>query len=781
MARFSLVLLLLLDVLATSTVAAAKVRRSTSWLELIDAAPCDECQTRITRAELRRLGLKGLTARIAKLKLEVGELKGDLEDLDKENDKDLEKLAKANKNVTDKYPDINAIPLRIEDEVKLKKQIEEVEAIDEEVHDATIKELEAAKTARNALGEKVAEASSSTCWTQIAGYLSVKLVQLHSETHRISSNRSSEEPGEIPRHMSDSQIEDMVNDLSAGLALNKGALMAGEEEEEKSEEDEAAKIEKLVREAEELETERDDLKAKETRHFQVYRQQQQRLLDESTKAGRILYEKRLIVIREEEAAKRRVQSLNRQLAYAKLFYAHEKPKLDRVKALTAHYTEKTKELEDLIQACLCRVRKSFTKEEKTCCNRQIIQRVTGNIHDPETCMALCVSKGGGCTHVGWKEGVCELFKGCDKPEFKETEKLYRYVKPPPQDGFFVNHDFEVEILEKSQSVKVVPFWEASSSAVFIVQNDADWGSISSGSGRQFLGLKAKGATTSQKVEGLTKDTEYVVIFLAADSPKFEGAKLKVTADGAETSFTLSKSFARYEAPFKAKAESAEIKFEQTEDGDKAAFIDDIKIEKDDHLRVDGDGHCAGEPSYSSNAWELGPSFEGEKDFSAPEYRAWRAEAMKRCLSKDRYSKFVSVWKNAGYRCYKAEACDANKADGVRSWKYLKFEEEPTTTTTAAEEALIAMHIDAQGEQKEEAPKPILIHAEGQGDLCCRGERQGGIAEEADLDKCYEVCAEKDCRHVDLLESAKSCSVYGACPFDADGYEFFVYAKKDDER
>jgi len=771
MARFSLVLLLLLDVLATSTVAAAKVHRSTSWLELIDAAPCDECQTRITRAELRTLGLKGLTARVAKLKLQVGELKEDLEDLDKENGKDLEKLTKANKNVTDKFPDINKIPLRIEDELKLKKQIEEAEVLDMKVHNATIEELEAAKKARDALGEKVAEAGSSTCWTQIAGYLSVKLVQLHSETHRISSKRSSDEPGEIPRQMSDSQIEDMVNDLSAGLLLTKGALMAGEDE--KSEADEAAKIEKLVREAEALETERDDLKAKETRNFQVYRQQQQRLLDESTKAGQILYERRLIVIREEEAAKGRVRYLQRQLDYAKLFYAHEKPKLDRVKALTAHYTEKTKELEDLIQACLCRIKKSFTKEEKTCCNRQIMHRVTGNIYDPETCMALCASKGGGCTHVGFKEGVCELFKGCDKPEFKETEKVYRYVKPPEKVGFFVNHDFEVEMLEKSKSVKVVPFWEGSSSATFVVQNDKDWGGISSGSGRQFLGLKAKGATTSQKVEGLTKDEEYVVIFLAADSPKYAGAKLKVTADGAETAITLSKSFARYEAPFKAKAESAEIKFEQTEDGDKAALIDDIKIEKDDQLRADGDGHCAGEPVYSSSAWELGPSFEGEKDFNTPEYRAWRADAMKRCLAKDKYTKFVSVWKDAGFRCYKAEECKATEADGVRSWKYLKFEKEPKE-----EEALIAMHIDAQGEL-EEAPKPILIRAEGQGDFCCRGERQGGIAEGADLDKCYKECAEKDCRHVDLID--KSCSIYGACGGDADGYEFFVYAEKDDQR
>mmetsp|Transcript_4379 Transcript_4379/g.7763 ORF Transcript_4379/g.7763 Transcript_4379/m.7763 type:complete len:781 (+) Transcript_4379:106-2448(+) len=777
---FAVVLLLSLHVIV-STVAAAKVShdefllsksRSQYWLDLIDAAPCDECQTRATRNELRKLGSKGLTSLITRLTLQVGEIKKELGKLDEEIAADLEKLDASNKNVTDKYPDINAIPLRIEDEVKLKKEIEAVEVLNGELHNETIKQLEAAKKERTALGEKVAEASSSTCWSLIAGYLDVKLLQMNSTTHRLSAR---DEPEELPRHLSDSQITAMVNDLSAGLSLSGSTqLLAGEE----AEENEAAKVEELVRKAEELETERDELKAKETRDFAVFRQQEQRALDESTKFGQILYEKRIIVIREEEFAKRRVAILQKQLAAAKLFYAHEKPKLDRVKALTDHYVEKTKEMENLIQQCLCRIKKSFTEEKKTCCARQRTLRVTGNIHDPETCMAVCAAKG--CTHIGWKNGVCELFKGCDSPEFEEKEKVYRFVKPPPQVGFFVNHDFETEASAKATKVKVVPFWEKSSGAVFVVQNNQDWGGLTSGSGRQYLGLEGAKASTSQKIEGLKAKEDYVVMFLAADRPTSKGAKLTVTADGTATTPVLTTSFARYEAPFTAKGTSAEIKFEQA-DADKAALIDAVLIDKDDHLRLEGDGHCAGEAIYTSKAWELGPSFEGEKDFNTLEYRKFRGEALRRCLTKDRYTKWVAVSPDAGYRCYKGEACKAT-GDGVRSWKYTKAEPEPKPEEQK-EGALLQQvsALDEHVEDEKQAVKPILIHAEGQGDLCCRGDRMAIEASGATLDKCYEICASKDCRHVDFLEESKSCGVYGSCPSDATGYTTWKYEEKKDQR
>ncbi|CAK9031622.1 unnamed protein product, partial [Durusdinium trenchii] len=87
------------------------------------------------------------------------------------------------------------------------------------------------------------------------------------------------------------------------------------------------------------------------------------------------------------------------------------------------------------------------------------------------------------------------------------------------------------------------------------------------------------------------------------------------------------------------------------------------------LKPDGYGHCSSGQIYGSHAWELAPSSVGVKDFNTPEYKAWVQAAWGKCLEKDAGTKYVSVWKDAGYRCYVAATCGAT--DGAssftRSW------------------------------------------------------------------------------------------------------------------
>ncbi|CAK9069324.1 unnamed protein product [Durusdinium trenchii] len=87
------------------------------------------------------------------------------------------------------------------------------------------------------------------------------------------------------------------------------------------------------------------------------------------------------------------------------------------------------------------------------------------------------------------------------------------------------------------------------------------------------------------------------------------------------------------------------------------------------LKPDGYGHCSSGQIYGSHAWELAPSSVGVKDFNTPEYKAWVQAAWGKCLEKDAGTKYVSVWKDAGYRCYTAATCGATDGAGsfTRSW------------------------------------------------------------------------------------------------------------------
>merc|ERR1712179_844077 len=85
---------------------------------------------------------------------------------------------------------------------------------------------------------------------------------------------------------------------------------------------------------------------------------------------------------------------------------------------------------------------------------------------------------------------------------------------------------------------------------------------------------------------------------------------------------------------------------------------------------EGQGNCQNGAweIYRSNAWELASSSGGEKDFSTSEYMAWCEEALELCIRINPMVTFVSVWTDAGYRCYTGGTCSPNGADNVKSWK-----------------------------------------------------------------------------------------------------------------
>jgi len=84
--------------------------------------------------------------------------------------------------------------------------------------------------------------------------------------------------------------------------------------------------------------------------------------------------------------------------------------------------------------------------------------------------------------------------------------------------------------------------------------------------------------------------------------------------------------------------------------------------------VEGQGYCKQREAYASRAWELADSKGGKKEFDTSEYKSWVTEAWSRCLKKDAQVKFVSVWTDAGYRCYRDATCTPNGAGNTKSWR-----------------------------------------------------------------------------------------------------------------
>ena len=85
------------------------------------------------------------------------------------------------------------------------------------------------------------------------------------------------------------------------------------------------------------------------------------------------------------------------------------------------------------------------------------------------------------------------------------------------------------------------------------------------------------------------------------------------------------------------------------------------------MQSHGHGHCKTNQVYSSNDWALGDSVTHERNFDSYTYMAWVRQAWLRCLAEDPSTKYVSVWKNAAYRCYNGESCSRDHSSRVQTW------------------------------------------------------------------------------------------------------------------
>jgi len=95
----------------------------------------------------------------------------------------------------------------------------------------------------------------------------------------------------------------------------------------------------------------------------------------------------------------------------------------------------------------------------------------------------------------------------------------------------------------------------------------------------------------------------------------------------------------------------------------------FKKEKASKYFHEGQGHCNQGHIYASSAWELASASGGQKGFDTPEYVSWVDNAWIRCHQKSLGQvKFVSVWTNAGYRCYTGANCSPNGATNTKSWR-----------------------------------------------------------------------------------------------------------------
>jgi len=86
------------------------------------------------------------------------------------------------------------------------------------------------------------------------------------------------------------------------------------------------------------------------------------------------------------------------------------------------------------------------------------------------------------------------------------------------------------------------------------------------------------------------------------------------------------------------------------------------------FKLEGQGSCEQGLIYASDPWTLAPKRDGHKEFDTAEYMSWVNDAWKRCKGEDGMVQFVSVWKNAGFRCYSDSTCSPNGHSDVKSWK-----------------------------------------------------------------------------------------------------------------
>ena len=70
----------------------------------------------------------------------------------------------------------------------------------------------------------------------------------------------------------------------------------------------------------------------------------------------------------------------------------------------------------------------------------------------------------------------------------------------------------------------------------------------------------------------------------------------------------------------------------------------------------------------STAWELASSSVGEKGFDTDKFASWKERAWTLCREKNPATKFISVWKDAGYRCYTSSTCTPSGHTNVQTWQ-----------------------------------------------------------------------------------------------------------------
>eukprot|EP00930_Biecheleria_cincta_P044122 TRINITY_DN30279_c0_g1_i1.p1 TRINITY_DN30279_c0_g1~~TRINITY_DN30279_c0_g1_i1.p1 ORF type:complete len:1230 (+),score=176.16 TRINITY_DN30279_c0_g1_i1:100-3789(+) len=337
-----LFVVLVLDVLITSTVLAAKVRNDLRNRVAVN----EDLLGPTSRADLRALGKVGLLKRDASLKEEISQLKGEMKKMRDINSDDVAKQEAILKERTDKFPE--PPPLRTEAELKMKSNISKIEFKTHQVHSDITGNLEVAELARVELAKLTNEATTCMnqqgCKTALERLAGMSLAQLAQPLDGLD---------ELP-HVSEDRIARMVSDLGTGLAQSEkthAELVAD------AQANEAAEVERLVREVEALEEERDELEKTQSQEYALFRQKRKRLTYQTRTAARTLYAKRLEATRAEAFAAQRERSLARQMRSAQALYEQQASNLANVKQQIKTYTNTMDEMVALIKNCGCRDKK----------------------------------------------------------------------------------------------------------------------------------------------------------------------------------------------------------------------------------------------------------------------------------------------------------------------------------------------------------------------------------------------------------------------------------------
>ena len=292
-----------------------------------------------SRRVLRLMGKAGLEGRIISLKEEVGQLEIDLEKGSKENAASIEKLQKELNATADQFPD--QLPLRTEDEQKLKAKINKVEDQMAETHQKILADGDVSERARSELEVLAQKVTSCEC-------------KGSSKSKKVSFLQTE---GRQPRHLSEEQIAAMVNDLS-GLTLD-AATQTDVSAAAGAPEDESVAIEGLVRKAEELERQREGLQAQLQRDARSFGEARSKLLDQTEVASRELYAAKIQAVREEEAARNRERTLAEQETYVNAMLKQQAAKLENLNKQIADYGTRIKQLSDFLKTCGCLARERF--------------------------------------------------------------------------------------------------------------------------------------------------------------------------------------------------------------------------------------------------------------------------------------------------------------------------------------------------------------------------------------------------------------------------------------